>query len=787
MDQKALKTLEFDKIIKLLENKAETYGGKERVSDLTPTDDIELIKQRQSETKDALSCMLRYGNLPLGGLKDIRAAVKRAFAGGVLSTRELLDVSSTLYATKKVKKYMDNENKKDSFEIIESLISTLENATSLESEINRCIISETEISDDASTSLRSIRREMKIANERIKEHLNNIIHSSANKTMLQESVITIRNGRYCVPVKQEYKNSFNGMVHDQSSTGATLFIEPMSVVNLNNRIKELEGSEKAEIERILASLSVLVGENKDILENDYEVLTTLDFIFAKGKLALSQNACMPIFKDYVDIKKARHPLLDPKTVVPTDITLGKDFTALLITGPNTGGKTVFLKTIGLFCLMAQAGLHIPAFDNPILCVFDHVFADIGDEQSIEQNLSTFSSHVVNIVRILENITPNSLVLFDELGAGTDPREGAALAMGIITRLHEKRIKMVVTTHYSELKVFALSTEGIENGSCEFDLETLKPTYRFSIGIPGKSNAFAIAKRLGVKDDILVKAGEFISKEDARLEDVIADLEISKKSAEIEKERSEAFRQEAERLKDEIASQKEKLAIQKERIIKEAKKEAYEMLRTANEETEQIMKEIRKAQMDAQFISNAEQKRKELKGKLNEAYGESQEKRKKGVTPKYLSVGDRVFVIDFNQSGTVLTPPDKNGEVTVQTGIMKININISGLELDQQPTKKEQKKSVPSLNNKTRRAKGLSIKSEIDLRGDRAEEALEKVDKYLDDAYLSGLKQVSIIHGKGTGALRDAVHKYLSKNSHVITFRLGVFGEGDTGVTVVELK
>ena len=568
MNDKALKTLEYTKIRERLTAQALSPMGKEKCSALVPLDNISEIVREQKETTEAVNMALKKGRLPLGGIKDIRSHLERAEAGGVLAIDELMAVGEFLYVCRKVKNYSKQENKADTFPVLEDYFAIVKTINNVENEINRCILNEQEISDDASSGLRTVRREIRNANGSIRDKLNSIIYSAAYKTMLQDAVITIRNDRYCVPVRAEYQSSFPGMVHDRSNTGSTVFMEPTAVIQLNNKIKELQSKEKEEIEKILAELTSLVAENVDVMEANMNVIAHLDFVFAKAELSLKMNGSEPKFNNdgIIDIRKGRHPLLDEKAVVPIDINIGRDFSTLLITGPNTGGKTVALKTLGLFTLMGQAGLHIPAFDSSQLAVFDEVFADIGDEQSIEQSLSTFSAHMTNIVKILENVTPNSLVLFDELGAGTDPTEGAALAMAIIQHLHEMRVRTAVTTHYSELKVYALSTDGVENACCEFNVETLRPTYKLLIGIPGKSNAFAISKKLGLPDFVIDSAKEFISSENVKFEDVITDLEISKKSVIYEQERAEQYRKEAERLKNEVEAQRTKINEQKEKIL-----------------------------------------------------------------------------------------------------------------------------------------------------------------------------------------------------------------------------
>ncbi len=733
--------------------------------------------------------VLRKGAPSFGGFREIRPQLKRASMAGMLSVGELMAVGEFLYVCRKAINYAKRENKAEIYERLDEYFELIVPLATLENEISRCIVSETEISDDASPGLRSIRKEIKISNDRVKDHLNSIISSSAYRNMLQDFVITIRNDRYCVPVKSEYRSTFPGMIHDQSNTGSTLFMEPLSVIQLNNKIKELQAREKEEIEKILITLSDLVTANAVTLEANLELLTQLDFIFAKAALSLSMGGTQPLFntRGYVNIQKARHPILDAKTVVPIDIYLGKDFTTLLITGPNTGGKTVALKTLGLFSLMGQAGLHIPAFDHSQLAVFDEVFADIGDEQSIEQSLSTFSAHMTNIVRVMDEVTDNSLVLFDELGAGTDPTEGAALAIAIIKALLERNIRTAVTTHYSELKVFALSTEGVENACCEFSVETLRPTYRLLIGIPGKSNAFAISKRLGLQDYILESAREFISQDEARFEDVITDLEISKKSVAFEQERAEQYRREAETLKQEVERQKEKTREQKEKILEKAREEARQIYARAKEEADSIIKEMNRQAKE----KNNRQQMLDQRAKLNENLSSMQvdflkSKKNKPAhkAPDKLQAGDRVYVISFDQNGVALTAPDKNKDVMVQMGAMKMKVPLAELMLDDTPQPKERKRQAAP---KAKTTKSQFISAEIDCRGQLVDEALANIDKYIDDAYLSGLKQVIIIHGKGTGALRAGVQNYLRTNSHVKSYRPGAYGEGEAGVTVVELK
>ena len=795
MNEKVFKTLEFDKILTKLKGYAVSPMGKEMAENLKPSSEVYEIRKWQNETSDAYDMIMRKGTIPLGGLKEIRPQLKRVSMGGNLNIEELMNIGEFLYVCRKVKNYSVNENKGETYEYIGELFDLIEHIPRLEKEITRVIISETEISDDASNDLRAIRREIKVSNDRIRDQLNSIINSTAYRNMLQDYVITIRNDRYCVPVKSEYRNSFNGMIHDQSNTGSTLFIEPMSVVQLNNKIKELRIKEKAEIEKILQHLSDMVRENIDPLMADLNVLTELDFIFAKGNIAVEMNATKPVVntRGYVNIKKGRHPLLDSKTVVPIDIYVGDKFTTLLITGPNTGGKTVSLKTIGLLTIMGQSGLHIPAFDNSDLAVFDEVFADIGDEQSIEQNLSTFSAHMRNTVSILENVTNNSLVLFDELGAGTDPIEGAALAMAVIQSLKKRNIRTVVTTHYSELKVYALSTEGVENAGCEFDVESLRPTYKLLIGMIGKSNAFAISKRLGLKDDIIESAKSFIEQENVKFEDVIADLETSKKNVIYEQERAEQFRKEAESLKKEVEKQKKKIEDQKEKMLAKAREEAKMIYQKAKEEADAIIKEINKEARESANRNKLNASRQKLKESLANTDSEINKmlakRRKTYKAADKLEVGDSVYVVSFDTHAKVLSLPDENKEVFVQAGIMKFKVPMAELVLDDkaQSENAAQKKNSRGISSKVRAGKSMAISPEIDCRGQLVEEALGNIDKYIDDAYLAGLKQIMIIHGKGTGALRSAVQEYLRKNPHVKSYRPGTYGEGEMGVTVVELK
>jgi len=789
LNSKALKTLEYNKIIETLGECALTSIGKEKCLELKPFLDIYTIEKAQDITTEASSMILKKGSLPLGGMKDIRASLSRVNVGGMLNVLELLHIGDFLHVVNKVMAYgKEDASKNDSFPQLVERFELLVPAPAVKKEIERCVLNEQDLADDASSGLLSIRKQIKISNDRIKEQINTVLRSQTYKNMLSDVVVTIRGGRFCVPVKQEYRTVFPGIIHDQSSTGATLFMEPMSVVNLNNKIKELEAEEKKEIEKILMDLSMQVATVSEELSANFELLAELDFFFAKGQLSISMFGSRPIFNTngFVDIKKGRHPLLNKDTVVPTDIYIGDKFNTLLITGPNTGGKTVALKTLGLFSLMGQAGLHIPAFDGSKLTVFDNIFADIGDEQSIEQSLSTFSSHMTNIVSILKDVTQDSLVLMDELGAGTDPTEGAALAISIIQFLHDRKIKTAVTTHYSELKVYALRTDGVENASCEFDVVSLRPTYKLLIGVPGKSNAFSISKRLGLDDYIIDEAKKLLSSEEKKFEDVITDLEISRKTVELESARAEDYRKQAERLKSEIEQEREKMRKSKEKILQKAQEDAREVVRIAKLEADNIVKEMNKLLKEGNK-QEINEKRTVLKEKLEgfgSSMGTSQEQTPRKV-PKNLKKGDSVFIHSLNQKGVVTKESDGNGEVMVKAGIMSIKVKITELSLDENV----ETVTISNQGFKTnaKQAKSLNIRPEIDLRGTMVSEGLELADKYLDDAYLSGLAQVTIIHGKGTGALRTAIHNHLKKHPHVKSYRLGVFGEGEHGVTVVEFK
>ena len=755
--------------------------------------DIGRIRQAQTETADAFSRLLRKGSLSFSGLKNPAAQLRRLEVGGALSAGELLNIARMLAIAKRAKGYGRQEREDLPVDSLQGMFDGIESLTSLHTEITRCILSEDEIADNASPGLSKIRRSMKSTAERVHTSLNQIINSQAGRTYLQDALITMRHGRYCVPVKSEYKAKVPGMVHDQSASGSTLFIEPMAVVKLNNELREAALKEQEEIEKILASLSEQTAEQAAYLEADFKILKDLDFIFAKAKLARDQNAMMPEFntEGIIRLRKARHPLLDPKRVVPIDIRLGEEFNTLIVTGPNTGGKTVSLKTVGLLTLMGQAGLHIPGADRCQLAVFEEVFADIGDEQSIEQNLSTFSSHMTHIVQILEQADINSLVLFDELCAGTDPDEGAALAMSILENLRERGIRTMATTHYSELKLYALSTNEVENACCEFSVETLSPTYRLLIGIPGKSNAFAISKKLGLSQEMIDDAGQRLSQESVRFEDVMADLEQSRKTIEQEQLEIEKYKKTIADMEARIQKREEKLAASREKILADANEEAALILLEAKELADKTIKNFRKYGRNADMSAmerDREKVRKEL-DKANQNKGAKQQKPVKNTKVPdrdKLRIGDPVKVLSMNLKGTVHTLPDRKGNLTVQLGILQYRVSIEDivlLEEEHSGTIMKQGTSMGSLKME----KSADVSSEIKLIGMTRDEAIRVLDKYLDDAYLAHLKSVRVVHGKGSGTLRKAVHEYLRKLKNVSSYHLGEYGEGDTGVTIVEFK
>ena len=766
--------------------------GRELCRRLLPSANIEEIRLMQVQTRDALTRLFQKGSVSFGSVKDVRSSLKRLEIGSALGIQEILSICALLENTSRVKAYSRNDRSDAPSDSLDAMFQQLSPLTPLSAEIRRCILSEDEISDDASPALRQIRRNMKITNDRIHTQLSGLVSGSA-RTYLQDTVITMRNGRYCIPVKAEYKGQVPGMIHDQSSTGSTLFIEPMAVVKLNNDMRELELQEEKEIEVILADLSQQIAMEQEAIALDFTLMVQLDFIFARAALAMEMNGTEPIFNEEgrVLLKKARHPLIPKKQVVPIDIRLGDSFDLLIITGPNTGGKTVSLKTVGLLTLMGQAGLHIPALDRSELSLFHEIYADIGDEQSIEQSLSTFSSHMTNIVSFLEKADSRSLVLFDELGAGTDPTEGAALAISILSYLHEKGVRTMATTHYSELKVYALSTPGVENACCEFNVETLRPTYRLLIGIPGKSNAFAISSKLGLSDDIIQRAREQISEQDESFEDVLSSLEENRVTLENERLEIQKYKQEIQDLKSQLETRQEKLEAQRDKILKKANEEAHKVLEEAKEYADQTMKLFHKFQKNNVDTSAVERERQELRRRMNKAESKMAEKNKpqkpsKELTAKDIHPGDSVKVLSMNLKGTVGSRPDSKGYLFVQMGIIRSKVHLSDLELVDEPVI-----TTPSLQKtgagKIRMSKSSSISTEINLLGRTVDEAIAELDKYLDDAYIAHLKSVRVVHGKGTGALRKGIHDYLRRQKHVASFRLGEFGEGDAGVTIVEFK
>lgn len=791
MNEKALKTLEYYKIIDMLEAFATSSIGKNKCRQLRPLDNLTEIETMQQETADALSRIYQKGSLSFSGVKDVRGSLKRLEIGSTLGIGELLAIRSLLENASRAKAYSRRETENEHTDSLDNMFELIEPLSPLAAEIGRCILSEDEISDDASTGLRQVRRSMKLTNDKIHTQLSSFV-SGNSRTYLQDAVVTMRNGRYCIPVKSEYKSQVPGMIHDQSSTGSTIFVEPMTIVRLNNEMRELEIQEQKEIEMILSNLSQLAAENLDAISDDVKLLSELDFIFARAQLAKSQNATEPRFNRdrIIDIKKARHPLIDKHKVVPIDIRIGETFDLLIVTGPNTGGKTVSLKTVGLLTLMGQSGLHIPAFDNSRLSVFREVYADIGDEQSIEQNLSTFSSHMTNVVRFMETADSDSLVLFDELGAGTDPTEGAALAIAILSTLHDRGIRAMATTHYSELKVYALSTPGVENASCEFDVETLRPTYRLLIGVPGKSNAFAISQKLGLPLSIIDRAKEQISQEDETFEDVLSSLEESRKTIESEREELASYKEEIKTLKEQLEEKQDKLDQRKERIITEANEEAHRILREAKDYADQTMRIFNKVGKDSMSAKELEKHRSDLRKKMDKAGKKvalkTPQKQKSTLRPQDLSLGDSVKVMSLNVKGTVSSKPDSKGMLFVQMGILRSKVHISDLQLIDEPVI-----TGPALTRtgagKIKMNKSASVSTEINLLGKTVDEAVSELDKYLDDAYLAHLSSVRIVHGKGTGALRKGVHNYLKRLKYVQDFHLAEFGEGDAGVTIVEFK
>ena len=790
MNQKTLDKLEFPKIINMLEERASSPGGKQMCRRLKPMTDLQKITAAQEETAAAFTRIVKKGQLSFSGCYSVNESLKRLEISSALNAAELLRIGKLLKTAARVKSYGRHDTVDEAADCLDGYFDQVTPLAPLAGEIERCILSEEEISDDASPRLKQIRRSIDQMNDRIHSTLNGLLNGSL-RTYLQDAIITMRGDRYCLPVKAEYRNQVNGLIHDQSSTGSTLFIEPAQVVSLNNDLKELFAKEQEEIQVILARLSDDAAEYTEEIRLNYHVMTRLDLIFAKGSLALEMNASRPLFNQEgrIRIREGRHPLLDKKKVVPISLTMGDTFDLLIVTGPNTGGKTVSLKTVGLFTLMGQAGLHIPALDRSELPVFRKVFADIGDEQSIEQSLSTFSSHMTNIVSFLKDVDEESLVLFDELGAGTDPTEGAALATSILSYLHSRGIRTMATTHYSELKVFALTTPGVENASCEFDVETLSPTYHLLIGIPGKSNAFAISRKLGLPDFLIEDARTRLSEQDESMEDLLASLEANRRQLEKERAEEARLRQEAGQLQEQIQRAQEKLDAQRDKIIREANEKATSIVQEAKDFADETMKNFRKFGKQNISASEMERERERIRQQLAKTENKSGLVRKtpaKQHKPGDFHLGDSVRVLSMNLNGTVAALPDSQGKVTVQMGILRSQVPVSDLEIIQEPqtvTEKQRKRSSGGM----KMGKSMHISPEINLLGKTVDEAVAELDKYLDDAYLAHLNPVRIVHGKGTGALRNGVHQYLRRQKHVKSFRLGEFGEGDAGVTIVEFK
>lgn len=791
MNKKTLAKLEYNKIIELLTDHASSFSGKELCRRLKPMTSLSDIQIAQEETGAAFTRIVKKGRPSFGGCNPVNDSLRRLEIGGSLGSGELLRICKLLETAGRAKAYGRHDNADDTEDCLDSYFAQLNPVSILTTEIRRCIIEEDEISDEASPALKHIRRQMAQINDKVHATLSGMVNGSL-RTYLQDPIITMRGDRYCIPVKAEYRSQVPGMIHDQSSTGSTLFIEPMAVVKLNNDLKELYGKEQEEIQVILARLSADAAEYISDIQTDYTVLRTLDFIFAKGSLAIDMNASLPLFntEGRIHIREGRHPLLDKRSVVPITLTLGDTFDLLIVTGPNTGGKTVSLKTVGLFTLMGQAGLHIPALDRSELAVFTEVYADIGDEQSIEQSLSTFSSHMTNIVSFLKKVDDQSLVLFDELGAGTDPTEGAALAISILNHLHMRGIRTMATTHYSELKVYALSTPGVENASCEFDVETLRPTYHLLIGIPGKSNAFAIAGKLGLPNFIIEDAKTRLTEQDESFEDILTDLETSRRTIEKEQETIASYKREIERLKQETQKKQEKLEEQRDRILREANEKAHAILAEAKETADETMRNFHKFGKANISAAEMEQERERIRKKMESTRSgmmKEPAKPKKEYKPSDFKLGESVKVLSMNINGTVASLPDNKGNLTVQMGILRSQVNISDLEIIDETPAYLKKTTRAGGKGKIKMSKSLSVSTEINLLGKTVDEAVAELDKYLDDASLAHLSSVRIVHGKGTGALRKGIHQYLRRQKHVRSFRLGEFGEGDTGVTIAELK
>ena len=791
MNQKTLTKLEYHKIIAMLEEQASSFRGRQLCRKLKPMTNLDKINTSQEQTAAAFTRLIKKGRISFSDAAPVEESMKRLEVGAALGSGELLRILKLLQTAGRVKAYGRHDTQDELTDCLDAYFEQLEPLTLLANEIERCIISEDEISDDASSTLKHIRRNINNMNDKVHATLTNLVNGSL-RTYLQDPIITMRGDRYCLPVKAECRGNVQGMIHDQSSTCSTLFIEPMAVVKLNNDLKELYAKEQEEIQVILARLSEDTAEYIEEIRTDYRSLTDLDFIFARGRLALEMNGSRPLFntEGRIYIREGRHPLLDARKVVPITISLGKDFTLLIVTGPNTGGKTVSLKTVGLLTLMGQAGLHIPAGDHSELAVFHQVYADIGDEQSIEQSLSTFSSHMTNIVSFLQDVDENSLVLFDELGAGTDPTEGAALATAILSYLHKRGIRAMATTHYSELKVYALSTPGVENACCEFDVESLKPTYRLLIGIPGKSNAFAISSKLGIPDYIIEDAKKRLTEQDVSFEDMMTDLETSKRTIEKEREEIAAYKREIEALKMQTRQKQDKLDEQRERILREANEKANAILRDAKDVADETIKNFRKFGKENISAADMEKERERLRKKIKDTSAASTikaQKPKKAYKPSDFKLGESVKVLSMNLTGTISSKPDSRGNVTVQMGILRSQVNISDLEIIEDVNPYSPKAMKRTSKSKIKMSKSLSVSPEINLLGKTVDEAVSELDKYLDDALLSHLNSVRVVHGKGTGALRKGIHEYLRRQKHVKSYRLAEYGEGDAGVTIVELK
>lgn len=789
MNEKTLKMLEYSKIISKLKRYAVTYLGKERCENLKPSSSINIVKKAQKETTEAASLILRTGNPPLAPIEEYKKIAQKIRIGGILTIKELLSTASILKTMRELKEYF-NEHEFENLFIINEYFEALYSNSNVEKEIYRCIKNDEELDDRASSELYNIRRHILDAESRIKDKLNDIIHASSSLKYLQDQVITFRNDRYVIPVKQEYKNEIKGLIHDSSASGSTIFIEPTAIFNINNEIKELKIKEQLEIERILALLTQMIDSISEDIENSIQSLEKIDFAFAKANLALEMDAYEPKINDkyYINLKKARHPLIDKNTVVPIDVWVGDNYKTLVVTGPNTGGKTVTLKTVGLLSLMAQSGLHIPALESSEVSVFENIYADIGDEQSIEQSLSTFSSHMKNVISITDNITSKDLVLLDELGSGTDPVEGAAIAMAVLEYLKSVSSITVATTHYSELKSYAMQTENVENASCEFDVETLRPTYKLLIGVPGKSNAFAISKKLGLSEKILEKANNFLSVETIRFEEILGDMERDRIKAREQKEVANKLLNEAKIEKEKVEKEIKKLEDKKEEILQKAKKEARDLLIDAESEANEIIKELTNIKKNKQKDANkaAEEARSKLKQSISQMQKDlikPKKEVKETIALKNIKVGMKAYLPSLDQEVTIVTPPDRKENVMVQAGIMKLSTHYSQLEKIKNVNAEKANVKI----NMMIKSKAKDISTEIKLLGMTVDEATNELDKYLDDAYLAGIKTVRVVHGKGSGLLRKGVQEYLRTNRHVCSFRLGMYGEGDSGVTIVELK